>query len=277
MRFDFRMILLGMAGLAAGFLWGLLEPRPTRLAFLAVGQGDCAVFQNAGTTILIDAAPANEDWDAGECLAVPELRRLGVDRVDLLLVTHPDSDHIGGSGGIARAFPIGAIGTPRRFAERPEIAKLKDEVGAPRLIPLSDGDRIEIGGFQLEVAVSEALPEDNAGSLMLRIRGGACAAVLTGDAPIDAEGVAERRFGGVPVQVLKAGHHGSRSSTGERLLRVLRPTWVVFSVGRNNPYGHPSPETLRRVEAAGARVWRTDRQGSAVFEASPSGFRPSGD
>lgn len=270
------MILLGLAGLAAGFLWGLLEPRPTRLAFLSVGQGDCAVFQHEGTTLLIDGAPANEEWDAGERLAVPELRRLGVDRVDLLVVTHPDSDHIGGSGGIARAFPMGAIATPRRFAARAEIRDLTKQVGARSVIPLCDGDRIEVGGFQLEVAIAESLPEDNAGSLMLRIQGGRCSAVLTGDAPIDAEVLAERRFGGKPVQVLKAGHHGSRSSTGQGLLRALRPTWVVFSVGRNNPYGHPSPETLRRAEASGARVWRTDRHGTAVFEAGPDGFEPDG-
>ncbi len=273
MGFESRMIALGLVGLAAGFLWGLLEPKPTRLAFLAVGQGDCAVFQNEGTTILIDAAPANEDWDAGERLAVPELRRLGVDRVDLVLITHPDSDHIGGLGGIGRAYPIGAIATPRRFAERPELATLSREVGAGRLIPLADGDEIDLGRFRLEVAVAETLPEDNAGSLMLRIRGGPSSAVLTGDAPIEAEGSALRRFAGAPVQVLKAGHHGSRSSTGEGLLRALRPSWVVFSVGRNNPYGHPSAETLRRVAASGARVWRTDRQGTAVFEAGPSGFQ----
>ncbi|MEJ5169816.1 MAG: MBL fold metallo-hydrolase [Fimbriimonadales bacterium] len=271
------MTWLGVAGLSVGILTGLFQPRPTRLAVLSVGQGDCVVFQHSGTTILVDAAPAKDDWDAGERLAVPELRTLGVDRVDLVLLTHPDSDHIGGLAGIARAYPIGAVGLPRRFAHRSEVAEAMRRADCGRLIPLGDGDRIEVGGFLLDVAMNETLTEDNAGSLMIRIRGGPCGAVLTGDAPVEAEALAERRFRGGAVQVLKAGHHGSKSSTGEGLLRALRPTWLVVSVGRNNPYGHPSSEVLRRAEAAGARVWRTDRHGTAVFEASPSGFRWVGD
>lgn len=270
--FDNQIIRAGLVGGLAGFVWGLWEPRPTRLAILAVGQGDCVLFQHAGANVLVDAAPAREDWDAGERLAVPELRRLGVDRVDLLIVTHPDGDHIGGLAGIGRSFPIGALATAAGFAHRSELADASRTVKGCRLLPLADGDRIELGQAKLDVAVAGHPGDDNAGSVMVRILQGRSGALLTGDAPIESEELAARRFAAGGVQVLKAGHHGSRGSTGERLLRAVRPTWVVFSVGRNNPYGHPSAEALRRAERSGARIWRTDRDGTAVFEASEEGF-----
>ncbi|MCX7800535.1 MAG: MBL fold metallo-hydrolase [Fimbriimonadales bacterium] len=272
--FDNRMIVAGVLGLVAGWAWGLWEPRPTRLAILAVGQGDCALFQHEGANILIDAAPARDEWDAGERLALPELRRLGVDRIDLLIVTHPDGDHVGGLAGIGRALPIGALATARAFADRPETLQALRWVRGRRLLPLADGDRIEVGRARLDVAVADWGEEDNARSVMLRVSVGSSAAVLTGDAPVESEELAARRFGGMAAQVLKAGHHGSRGSTGERLLRAIRPAWVVLSVGRNNPYGHPSAETMRRVERSGARIWRTDRHGTAVFEATGAGFVP---
>lgn len=100
-------------------------------------------------------------------------------------------------------------------------------------------------------------------------------ALITGDAAFEAE-EAMIADGAVPqADVLAAGHHGSRTSTGDALLERVRPKHVVFSVGRNNSYGHPSPEVFARVDKLGARIWRTDRQGSIEFLPSAGGWVPT--
>ncbi|MCG9894197.1 MAG: MBL fold metallo-hydrolase, partial [Fimbriimonadaceae bacterium] len=225
-------------------------------------------IQHAGRNILVDAGGRSGSLSLGERLAVPELRRLGVRRLDLILITHPDLDHAGGLAGVVRRMRVGQIASPAPFADRPELR----EAGRP-VLPLASSGSMEWGGAELMWRWMPADPDDNAGSLVVRFRAGAGSVVLTGDAPIEVE---ERL---IPLedwsaQILKAGHHGSRASTGAAWLEEVRPEWVVISAGRTNRYGHPHPETLERIVAAGARPARTDRDGTRVFRLTPKGFQP---
>lgn len=246
------------------------ESRATRLSFLSVGQGDCVVFQHRGRTVLVDAAPKVEGFDAGERLAAPALYRLGVKRIDLVLLSHPDGDHIGGLPALSRRFPIGQVVIPARFREHPEMQAVlaRARISSSQVVWLESVGHTTIGdyAFTLVCPSDGRYPADNDGSMFVRLTGPSISAVLTGDA---SEEVEEAMLGaGMDwrAQVLKAGHHGSRTSTGEAWLNAVGPTMVIVSCGRNNTYGHPSPDVLERLRRRGITVYRTDRQGTISFD-----------
>lgn len=261
-----------VGGLWAGSLW---RSNPTRLTFLSVGQGDCIVLQTDGRTVLIDAGPVNSSSSAGERMLSARLNRLGVDRVDLLLITHPDADHIGGVKGLARRFRIASVIMAECFREHPKVRELQSgPLNGSRFHWVDDSTNIDIGNLKLDVlAPTDLTPEDdNDGSLFVRISSGAAAAVLTGDAPIDVEATMIGRLATWRAQVLQAGHHGSRTSTGSAWLKAVQPEWVVVSCGRNNRYDHPHRSVLQTIEGTGAKVARTDQEGDLTFTLGDNGF-----
>ncbi|MGW8268359.1 MAG: ComEC/Rec2 family competence protein, partial [Longimicrobiales bacterium] len=121
------------------------------------------------------------------------------------------------------------------------------------------------------MAALQAEDGANALSLVLEVRYGAFSALLTGDAPAAAEEAFLSRILSSRIRVLKAGHHGSRTSTSPELLERISPEVVLVSVGGRNRYGHPHPEVIRRLEAGGAEVFRTDRGGTLTLKAGRDG------
>ncbi len=227
-----------------------------RITFLDVGQGDAVLLQAPeGQTALVDAGPGN---------VVPLLRGLGVERIDLLVATHPHADHIGGMAGVIESLPVrfymdnGDPHTTQTYGrllaaldDRPEITYLE---ATPRTISL--------GSASIEVL--PLLPRGTAGlndrSVALVVRFGDFKAFLSGDSEVRqlSHLVGQRA---VPdVAVLKAAHHGSDNGFTGEFLRAAAPEVVVISVGRNS-YGHPRPEALAAYTSAGAAVLRTDLHG----------------
>jgi len=253
------------------------DPSVTRLSFLSVGQGDCIVFQHRGKTVMIDAAPKVEGFDAGERLASPELYRLGVKRLDLVLITHPDSDHVGGLPALARRFPVGQVVIPGRFREHAEMRSWLSRARIPssKVLWLHGAAQATIGEYSFDLYAPEARgnPDDNDGSMFVRLAGPATTAVFTGDASSEVEEEVLASGLGWRAQILKAGHHGSRFSTGDPWLAAVGPTVVIVSCGRNNTYGHPSPDLLARLERRGIVVYRTDRHGTLSFDLTSAGAR----
>jgi competence protein ComEC len=268
------------ASAAGGALWGLWSSDPTELAFLAVGQGDCAVFRHRGTTILIDAGPAvrlrdRAPIDAGERIVIPKLRRMGVQSVDLILITHPDADHLGGLAAVLRAYPRARVATPALFrghqslkASLASAARGEDDVWW-----LSGRNEGTLGDFRIRLSCPPLAPgeDDNDGSLFAKFWSGASSVALTGDAGAEVEG-RMARFGGWASQIAKCGHHGSKTSSSEEWLRAVRPQVAVVSCGRANRYGHPHASVLERLARHGARVDRTDRDGDLRYRPTPAGF-----
>lgn len=275
-----RGIAAGAAlfALAAGFVAErVTEFEGTRLTFLYVGQGDCTVFQHQGRTLVLDVGPRTEHSDAGKRYVAPGLERLGARTIDLLLLTHPDLDHIGGLPSVAKRFRIGRVGIPAHFRGHPVLAEILREARLDDAkIWWIDGDFAgRFGAFTVELRIPTYAPgsPDNDGSLLMRLAAGRASAVFTGDAGFAAESELVRRVGdGWRSQVLKAGHHGSRSSTSEDFLKAIRPREVVASCGIGNPYGHPNPATLERIRACGATLARTDREGDVVYVPGQNGF-----
>jgi competence protein ComEC len=257
---------IGLAGLVA-LVPGIdtYDDAGLTLHFLNVGQGDATLIRTpGGHWILVDGGPADERHDAGREVIVPFLVRHGVRRLALVVISHPHLDHVGGVPAVLARVPTDLILDPAEPVREPRYLKmleLAEEKGI-RWRPGRAGDSLVIDGVVLRLLHPDTTwtrwKEDlNDDSIVLHLSFGRFEAVLAGDLGVKAESFLAGRVG--PIDLLKVGHHGSATSTGEAWLDELRPKAAVISVGRNR-YGHPSPGALARLAGHSASVWRTDRE-----------------
>ena len=237
-------------------------PIGPRVTFLDVGQGDATLVQDRHTSVLVDTGPPD-----GPILA--RLRHAGVRRLDLLVVTHAQDDHDGAAAAVLRALPVGMVLDGRdgvRQALGTRMAVEAERRGVQRVIPAA-GQVLRAGGVALRVlwpSPGGGAPSDdpNLRAIVAEARVGRLRLLLTADA--ESEVVGHLDVG--PVDVLKVAHHGSADPGLPALLERLRPRIAAIEVGRANPYGHPVPSTVAALRAAGAAVYRTDRDGSVSVE-----------
>ncbi|WP_170131212.1 DNA internalization-related competence protein ComEC/Rec2 [Deinococcus yavapaiensis] len=231
------------------------------IVFLDVGQGDATLIRLGDFTMLIDGGGTPRgSFDVGARTVVPALKTLGVFDLDVVVLTHPDADHVEGLTSVLSEVPVGEVWLGRRTNAPIETAVL--HAAKTRRVPVravARGDHITVGNAALDV-MWPARPfskEDNENSVAIRLDVGTFRAAFLGDLP---SGV-ESRLNLGRLDLLKVAHHGSRFSTSEALLSETRPRDAVISVGRNT-YGHPNSDVLNRLRAAGIRVWRTDEAGA---------------
>ena len=255
-------------GLAAGFAvfmagYYLSAPVPrSRTSFLDVGQGSATLVEDAGRAALIDTGRAS--W-SGRLL--PQLLGHGVVELQALLLTHPDADHGRWAGRILKELPVGCLMIPAVFKKDfNDLLRSARDRGIPVFL-LRRGQRFAFADSTFEVLNPGLGPcaSQNSCSLVLLEETRGRRILLTGDAEADTEAALMPDLE-LPLHLLQASHHGSRTGTSSRLLACARPRLVVISAGRDNPYGHPHPETLDRLSNAHVPVWRTDRRGARVFE-----------
>jgi competence protein ComEC len=265
-----RVVAVGLwIALAAQQVRGLGGgQRELRLFVLDVGQGDAAVLATpGGHWLVLDAGPVGEGRDAGRRVVAPFLARNGVRRLSVLLVSHAHADHLGGVGSVLDRLPADDLIEPAVPVPDSLYLALLDraDAGGVRWHPGRAGDRWEVDGVRFRLLHPDTTwagwREDlNEDSLVLLVEYGSFRAVFAGDAGLPVEARLRGRVG--HVDLLKAGHHGARAATGAAWLAELTPRAVLISVGLHNRYGHPSPPTLARIAAAGAELWRTDRDGT---------------
>src|SRR6267143_3970318 len=247
--------------------------------FLDVGQGDAAALRTPnGRWIVIDGGPRTPAGDAGRRVVVPFLRSQGAGRVAVMVATHGDADHLGGLPAVVEAFDPELVLEPGEPLGRPLYLEFLAgvEASGARWHAARAGDRIEVDGVVLEVLSPDSLwmrlPLDvNDHGVVLRVRYGGVRLLFQADAGLPVEGRLAGTVG--PVDLLKVGHHGSRSATSDEWLDELAPRQAVISVGRNNHYGHPAPEVLARLARHGVTVFRTDRSGTITFSTDGQGER----
>lgn len=254
--------LLLIVNIAAYYALSSLQDKQTlRVTFLNVGQGDSILIETpSGAEVLIDGGP-----DRSVLRELPKV--IGpLDRsLDLVIATHPDKDHIAGLSEVFKRYDVKAFmepGVPYDTSYAKALDEgVREEKGVEHLYARR-GMRIHLGsGAYADVLFPDrAVPgvETNTGSIVLRLVYGETEFLLSGDAPSSIEEWLVALSGEeLQSDVLKAGHHGSRTSTSQSWIDAVDPRYVVVSAGRDNSYGHPHKEVVERVGLSGATLLST--------------------
>lgn len=266
-----RVVVLGAATLLIYIAVLQLPDGRWYVHFLDVGQGDAILLRTpGGRTVLVDGGPDPVVLASRVGRALPFWQR----RIDLVVVTHPDSDHLAGLLGVIERYEVTQVlhgpmagSTPLEQAWREALA----ERGIASM-PATRGAVIAIGdttALHVLHPPGETPPgaegDDNSSSVVLRVVAGECRLLLTGD--IDAATEAALLAAGAPLDatVLKVSHHGSGGASTAPFVAAVAPQVAVISVGAENRFGHPAAATLERLEEQGIRVLRTDRDGTVTL------------
>lgn len=245
-----------------------------------VGQGDAiAIRSPRGRWLLVDTGPKTAGYDAGRAAVVPFLLEHGTRRLEALILTHPDGDHIGGAPSVLDVLDVAAVADPGIAVGKPLYVSVLEEAGreGARWIAARAGQVVDVDGIRIRFLypVPDALDAAagaNQFSVAFRLEFGEFRALFLGDLPAAAERTLVRREGeALRVDLIKVGHHGSATSTTPALLDAAKPRVAIISVGRRNRYGHPHPDVLARLERWRVRVLRTDRDGTIRVRASRDG------
>ncbi|MBQ4050468.1 MAG: MBL fold metallo-hydrolase [Oscillospiraceae bacterium] len=243
------------------------EPETVRVHFIDVGQGDSILIENGTEAVLIDAG----ENDKGSIVKA-YLKNKGIEKLNIAVGTHPHSDHIGGLDTVLYKVPADEVWQPDMPdsvipANRTYEGLLDaiDACGAADYI-VGPGDKVNVCGGLLEVLGPVALYEDlNDLSLVLKFTYGEKSFLFTGDMEKPAEADLIASGADLDADVLKMGHHGSSTSSGNAFLEKVSPDIYVITCGENNDYGHPHREIRQMLKEKNAENWRTDLNGHIVM------------
>lgn len=232
--------------------------------YLDVGQGDSIFIELPnGEDMLIDAG---ENY-YGEGI-INYIKGEGYDKIDYLIATHPHSDHIGSMAYIVRNFSIGRVYMPKVSNNTTQYESLLKAIKNKELTVKNGkaGVNVVIGeDFSADIIAPKTIDKENLNncSIVLKIVYGETSFLFTGDAETGEMNKIDKND--LASDVLKAGHHGSRTSTTKKLLKKIKPEFTVISCGKNNDYGHPHEEVLKALEKIGSRVYRTDKHKTVII------------
>ncbi|WP_095188606.1 DNA internalization-related competence protein ComEC/Rec2 [Pseudomonas sp. Irchel 3E19] len=217
-----------------------------------VGQGLAILIRTRHHTLLYDAGPRFGDFDLGERVVLPALRKLNIEKLDLMLLSHADADHAGGALAVARALKVGQVisGDPPGLP-----AELNAEICA-------SGHRWQWDGVSFQLWQWSDAHDSNQRSCVLQIDANGERLLLTGDIDTHAERIFLESPLAVATQWLQAPHHGSRSSSSMALLKALKPAAVLISRGHGNSFGHPHPTVVARYRKQGLRIYDSAEHGA---------------
>jgi competence protein ComEC len=278
-----RAFLILIAGINIILLLSLspshdVAPKNLRIDFLDVGQGDAAVIEfPSGEKFLVDAGPKTFSYDAGEKVVAPFLRRRGISQIDAIVVTHPHSDHVGGVPYLIRNFAVKQVIDASQRAQsalyydyESLIPNIRHVVTAGIQLAAIPNVRLytlhPIDSF-LDVDSTDGYDHLNNTSVVFKLVYGTTSFLFAGDAEIPVEEHLDSVYlSFLKSDVLKAGHHGSSTSSSAEFLANVAPKEVIVSVGKFNKFRHPSPKVIRRFKDLGIHIHRTDEEGAIIFE-----------
>jgi competence protein ComEC len=274
-------VLAGMC-LLLPLALSLIPEQRLLLSFPDVGQGDCALIElPTGQTILIDGGGTRDNrFDIGRRILAPYLWNRGIRRLDLMVLSHPHPDHMNGLIAILKKFEVAAVWESGLDIDLPGYGEFR-EVIRDRKIPhrmVSADDPPMMFG---EAAISVLHPRrgflshdrlaysaENNRSLVVQIKSEGRGLLYMGDVGIEVERNIMMSMQGMKTDLIKVPHHGSKSSSSEDFISQIRPAIAVMTVGRGNPYHHPSDEVLERYGKIGALICRTDSDGAVTIAMS---------
>lgn len=224
---------------------------------LDVGQGQSIILQSEGKTVLVDCGGSYGE-DAADITA-QTLLSMGIGRLDAVILTHEDSDHINGLPYLLTRIDADVIMLPAT------AAGYKIPKGDMTVIWVDRETKLSFGDAEITVYPPVFSQSNNENSLCILFDTEKCDILITGDRSQQGEAWLLEQYTIPDVDLLIAGHHGAKDSTGDALLDAVRPETVIISVGLGNIYGHPAPEVLERLEDRGCTVLRTDMEGTIVY------------
>ncbi len=243
-----------------------------RITFIDVGQGDAVLLQlSSGTTVLVDGG-------LEERVLTTDLRSRGVRFIDAVVVSHPDADHIGGLEGALDDCEVGMLVHPAtgNAGKAGMLLSLAEEMGVD-VRTMRAGDSIALGEMTLKAcSPPREIPEGasvNEYSLVLRADAPGFSMLLAGDVGEEGERMLLENADDLRCDILKVPHHGGFCAESEEFFSRVDPAIAVISVGAENPYGHPSSETIGDLRRIGCAVYRTDRHGDIVIRVVQGGYR----
>lgn len=277
-----RWYLLAALALAVAVIWQAvfwIEAHRGRLLLhvLDVGQGD-AIFIEApgGRQVLVDGGP-----DAAVIARLGEIMPFWDRSIDLVVLTHPHADHLDGLLAVLERYGVGMVLESGVNHSIPEYAEWRSEVrirGIPRMAARR-GQAIRLGGGAELVVLAPVRSYDGAtvrnihdAAVVTMLSFARSTSLLMADAELPVERELLATGDDLGVEMLKVGHHGSKTSTSAAFLDAVQPRFAVISSGRANRYGHPTQAVLDRLGAAGVQVFRTDQEGTVTFVSDSNGF-----
>lgn len=240
-----------------------------KIHYIDVGQGDCILVQTKQNTLLIDAGENNQGKKV-----ITYLEKLGIQKLDYVIGTHPHSDHIGGLDEVINRFEIGnvimpkVVHTTKTYEDVLKAIQKKGlKIKSPRV-----GDQYKLGEATIDIlGPKQSKYEDiNDYSVVCKVTFGKNKFLFTGDAEALAEKEMLAQNLDLSADVLKVGHHGSRTSSSEGFLKKVNPKYAVIQLGKENDYGHPHRETLEKFKARHMVVYRTDLMGNIILTSDGS-------
>jgi beta-lactamase superfamily II metal-dependent hydrolase len=248
---------------------------------LDIGQGDAILILSPnGETMLVDGGNSSRDADE---VILPFLEERGFDRLDVMVLTHPDADHVGGLPAVLRSIPVdvavatGQVHTTQIYAEfLQELQQARDRWGTQVIrgtagveIPFDPDVRLEVLGPSQEAVDGD---DKNNASIVLRLTYGQISVLLTGDAELEEENWLLDREVDVSTHVLKVSHHGSDTASSTDFLDAVNAEVALISCNANNQYRHPDSKILSRLTRREVDTYRTDRQGTIEVVIDGTGY-----
>jgi competence protein ComEC len=262
------------------FALPVLAQKKTVLSFPDVGQGDCSLIELAsGKSILIDGGGTRDNrFDIGRRVVAPSLWNRGIHRIDLVVLSHPHSDHMNGLLFVLDRFDVREVWTHGYDTDLEGYEQFANIIARKQIrhrVVSSADQSFMLGDAALSVLHPaadfrsldrKAYGAQNSRSLVLRVEDHGKTYLFTGDIGVDAERFMLQHKTNVRCDVLKMPHHGSKTSSSAEFVAAAHPQIAVASVGANNLYGHPNDDVIERYEQAGAQVCRTDKDGAVIVE-----------
>ncbi len=243
------------------------------IKFIDVGQGDSTLIISNGESMLIDSGEA-EFSDT----VIQTMTACGIETLDYLVATHAHSDHMGGFADILDSFSVETIilSEPCSSSESNYVytnfLKSADKSEAEIEFVVA-GDSLTVGTVQCEIlAPFEVSGNENNNSIVMKLRVGNTSFLLTGDAESEVENQILESFDNIQADILKVGHHGSKTSTSEDFLSSVSPSIAVILVGKDNTYGHPTKPVLDRLNNYASQILTTETNGTITFYCTATDF-----